>query len=285
MSKRDLIIEKSMEILSERTISSTSIQDITAACGISKGAFYLSFKSKEELLIAIFEYIIRDITAKYQVLLNLQAEPREKLIQYFVISFQFVEKNYPFLMAHGRELINIIDPNALEEIIQQFKRADYVALFLLDEVYGNQISQNKYDLVVCIQGLVKSYTEIIMNPKQRVDYYEMSKILAHHIDVLATAPIEPLITKEMFELNHKKSRHLEKEELLSEIEKCKKDILDDAVLQDTFDLLTEELQKESPRKALLLGMSSNLTSSNELRWLATLIKQYSHHMYEKSRTN
>lgn len=54
--RRILIIEKSSELFAENGFAATSVQDITDACGISKGAFYLSFKSKESLLFAIFEY-------------------------------------------------------------------------------------------------------------------------------------------------------------------------------------------------------------------------------------
>ena len=122
MSKRDLIIEKSIEILSERSIASTSIQDITNACGISKGAFYLSFKSKEELLIAIVEYIIQEMTSKYQDLLNLQVDPKEKLTQYFMLSFHFFEKNSPFISSHIRELIKIVDENVSNNFLSVHHR-------------------------------------------------------------------------------------------------------------------------------------------------------------------
>ena len=42
-SKKQLIIEKAVELFAENGFESTSVQQITERCGISKGAFYLIF--------------------------------------------------------------------------------------------------------------------------------------------------------------------------------------------------------------------------------------------------
>lgn len=42
----------------EKGFAATTIQEIASECGISKGAFYLHFKSKEALLLSACEYYI-----------------------------------------------------------------------------------------------------------------------------------------------------------------------------------------------------------------------------------
>ncbi|MFJ8261680.1 TetR/AcrR family transcriptional regulator [Rummeliibacillus sp. NPDC094406] len=278
MSKRDLIIEKSMEILSERTIASTSIQDITNACGISKGAFYLSFKSKEELLIAIFEYIIKDMTSKFQNILSLQVEPKEKLTQYFLSAFELFEKNSPFISTHLREIVSIVDHDVTEKIQKHFQVTDNMTLLLLREVYSSQIEDSQYDLLICIRGMMKGYAEFIVIQKQSIDYYELSKHLVNYIDVLVNAKLKTLITKEMYEQKTRHISHIQKNDIIVEIENCKADYANDSFTIDSFDLIIEELQREHPRKALLLGMSSNLMTNNHLRWLSVLLKQFCNEM-------
>ncbi|MGM9966653.1 MAG: TetR/AcrR family transcriptional regulator [Rummeliibacillus sp.] len=278
MSKRDLIIEKSIEILSERSIASTSIQDITNACGISKGAFYLSFKSKEELLIAIVEYIIQEMTSKYQDLLNLQVDPKEKLTQYFMLSFHFFEKNSPFISSHIRELIKIVDENVSEKIHNHFRIADHMTLTILKEVYQSKIVETQYDLLICIRSMMKGYAEFIVMQKQKVDYYQLSKYFVNRIDLLVEANVPPLITKEMYEHNPRNVQRIEKKNIIDEIKNCKENYLDNSFLIDTFDMIIEELQKDSPRKAILLGMASNLTTTNHLKWLAVLLNQFTDEM-------
>ena len=54
-SMRDLIVKKSIGLFLRTSFKATSIQHITDALGITKGAFYWHFKSKDELLLTIIE--------------------------------------------------------------------------------------------------------------------------------------------------------------------------------------------------------------------------------------
>lgn len=55
MSTRDLIIRKSIRLFLRTSFKATSIQDIVDTLGITKGAFYWHFKSKDDLLLTIIE--------------------------------------------------------------------------------------------------------------------------------------------------------------------------------------------------------------------------------------
>lgn len=52
---RDRIIKKGIHLFLKTSFKATSIQHITDALGITKGAFYWHFKSKDELLLTIIE--------------------------------------------------------------------------------------------------------------------------------------------------------------------------------------------------------------------------------------
>ena len=52
---RDLIVTKSIELFLRTSYKATSIRHITDALGITKGAFYWYFKSKDELLLTIID--------------------------------------------------------------------------------------------------------------------------------------------------------------------------------------------------------------------------------------
>ena len=58
MIKKQLIIENAIQLFAEQGFEATSIQQITDKCGISKGAFYLSFKSKDELIFSLIDYFL-----------------------------------------------------------------------------------------------------------------------------------------------------------------------------------------------------------------------------------
>jgi AcrR family transcriptional regulator len=52
---RDRIVKKGIQFFLKTSFKATSIQHITDALGITKGAFYWHFKSKDELLLTIIE--------------------------------------------------------------------------------------------------------------------------------------------------------------------------------------------------------------------------------------
>ncbi|XBO86694.1 helix-turn-helix domain-containing protein [Bacillus licheniformis] len=56
--KEEKIIKAGLHLFAKNGFASTTIQDIANECNISKGAFYLHFKSKEALLLAIIKYYI-----------------------------------------------------------------------------------------------------------------------------------------------------------------------------------------------------------------------------------
>ena len=51
--RRVRFIETAMKLFAEKGYHATSIQDLVEAWGISKGAFYHHFASKEELLLEV----------------------------------------------------------------------------------------------------------------------------------------------------------------------------------------------------------------------------------------
>src|SRR3954454_1637898 len=52
---REKLFEAAARVCEERGIGSASIEDIAAAAGFTRGAFYSNFKSKDELIIAMME--------------------------------------------------------------------------------------------------------------------------------------------------------------------------------------------------------------------------------------
>ena len=51
------IIEKALELFTSKGYESTSVQDIIDATGLSKGAIYHHFDSKESILLTVYERI------------------------------------------------------------------------------------------------------------------------------------------------------------------------------------------------------------------------------------
>lgn len=58
------LLEKGRQLIEKHGIKKTSVDEIVAAVGISKGAFYFFFESKEELLLEILEQLETDFRSR-----------------------------------------------------------------------------------------------------------------------------------------------------------------------------------------------------------------------------
>jgi AcrR family transcriptional regulator len=60
MTTKEIIFETAVDLFSKNGYSGTSIRDITKIVGIRESSLYKHFKSKEEILVSIFEYFISE---------------------------------------------------------------------------------------------------------------------------------------------------------------------------------------------------------------------------------
>ena len=75
---RERLVSAASEVFAERGIAAATIDEITAAAGFTKGAFYSSFDSKEELFILVIERRYEDVLESTQEPANpshMAAEP------------------------------------------------------------------------------------------------------------------------------------------------------------------------------------------------------------------
>lgn len=71
-----------------RGIAATSLEDITRAAGVSKGLFYLYFRSKEDLVLALQEQFSRQFAARIRAAADAQADWEAKLDACVQASFE-----------------------------------------------------------------------------------------------------------------------------------------------------------------------------------------------------
>ncbi len=82
------LIEKGKELLASYGIRRSNVEDLTKAVGISKGAFYLFYDSKEELFFEIFEQFEADYRATLVAAVRQPGEsPRQRFTAFLQQTF------------------------------------------------------------------------------------------------------------------------------------------------------------------------------------------------------
>lgn len=277
LSKQRLIIQKAIELFSQKTIAKTSIQDITEACGISKGAFYLSFRSKEELLIAIVDQLIQDQTIAFQKLADEDSSPRDKLSKFCSSSMHLFNEQFPLFEMLLTE--NLKDAKAeLLQKVEIFNRAmNDIIITLLQDTYGEKLQYNKYDIHLCLKGLIHSYTDFTIHHRKHYDFKKIAELILHYIDVLVEHQFEPFVEEEQFLENSSMcNKQLSIRQLIMEELTRVKTLYDkNSFFGQSIHLLENEFSQPIPSAVLLNGMAANIQHDKELQWLSTLVKQFS----------
>jgi TetR/AcrR family transcriptional regulator, fatty acid metabolism regulator protein len=77
--KRDAILKAATQVFARRGFFQAQVADVARAAGIAAGTVYLYFRSKDELLVSIFERTMRETLAEGEATIGEVKDPQERL--------------------------------------------------------------------------------------------------------------------------------------------------------------------------------------------------------------
>lgn len=123
--------EKGKTLFEKQGVKKTNVDELTEAVGISKGAFYLFYASKEELFLEILEELEQEIQTKILAFTIKPKPSTKKNVSDLLKAFLLTRDTYPLLKNLGKSefeyLVRKVPPewvmkhaNKDEEFINQF---------------------------------------------------------------------------------------------------------------------------------------------------------------------
>jgi len=104
---KNQMIEAAERLFSERGYQQTSVDDICEEVGVAHGLFYYYFDSKEDIIEAIIERMVKEIEKKLKSIAeNEDMKANEKFIKFMEISFQ-KKKGKPYVYSFFSEEKNL----------------------------------------------------------------------------------------------------------------------------------------------------------------------------------
>jgi AcrR family transcriptional regulator len=261
--KEKVIIQSGMKLFAQKGFSSTSVQEIASESNISKGAFYLHFKSKDDLLLSILEYIFDTIESSRLVFENQDLSPREKFIKQITAFFRTFIGHKEFMIMLSKE--QAIPRN--EEIKKLFFKKRFESHLLhrkgLVSIYGQTIEPFSIDLALILEGLFQTYVRLLMLEPADFEIEKLSHFLMKRMDSIVKdiSSEEPFITEEKMGNIIKNSKHCFEPANVNNIVQKMRNEIDQIenreALEISLDVLEEEINKQSPRLPVIKGMLSN----------------------------
>lgn len=273
--KKQRIIQESIKLFAQKGFAATSIQEIATVCEISKGAFYLHFKSKEALLLAILHYYFDLMSGKMNAIEAENLPPREKFVKQIACQMREIQQHKEFLIMQARE--NAIPFNSdIEAFI--FKMRTETHQFYrnrLMDMYGRDIEPYFWDMSAALQGIQQSFLHMTLVDGAELDVQSFAQFLLDSADDLqaglrrrAKPPvIDPHVMENLFKEN------VNSDLLLLWLSDLQNNQWADDI-SVSLDVVGEELKSSTPRPAVLRGMLANLEEEPRLHEFMRAIKDY-----------
>ncbi|WP_042352570.1 TetR/AcrR family transcriptional regulator [Bacillus massiliigorillae] len=267
--KEKIIIKSAIKLFAAKGYSSTSISEIVAESGISKGAFYLYFKSKDALLLAIFQHYSEQLENKMLFYENKDLPSREKFIKQLQSVLESVIANKEFMIMQTREQAIPLNERIKEELYNMQLRMHHFLQQGLLNIYGERVKPFIWDLSLMLEGMLHSYLRIMFfnNEMIRVDF--VMEFMIRRMDDIVSGLMndKPLLDESLMqELINSKHSCFQTDiyDVLSKMKSIIAELDTKEDLMISLEVLEQELQKEQPRIPVIQGMLSNFNEITEL---------------------
>jgi AcrR family transcriptional regulator len=275
MSKKQLIMDKALELFAKQGFKATSVQQITDYCGISKGAFYLSFKSKDELIIALIDHFMEAITSDIDLVVK-TTNNENLLYSFYYTNFQFLQKHSDFAKVFIKEHTHSLNEDLLTKILYYHTLIDSRILLMIEQLFGEEVIHTKYDLMYSIKSFMGMYSELFFFNSSPLDLD--LDLLAHSLvektDLLAKHTSIPFVTKELFQISNQPLNKEIKQEQLIELIEQKINEMDEPIEKESLILLKQQLLSPNLSPAMIHGLLKNIQKHPHCKWISYLLRHY-----------
>ncbi|EZH64930.1 hypothetical protein DH09_20710 [Bacillaceae bacterium JMAK1] len=286
---KDKIIVEALKQFSREGYYATSVQTIAENCGISKASLYKYFSSKDDLLMQVFDYNLKQMfirTTTYKA--DESFSKKEQLIDKIVLELDVAKDHRPF----ANLVFQAIPQKKTSEIMIMVKRTKALLMnwhfTSLKDAYGEQVKDYIWDLVVMFQGTLREYSHLMVDDHKPLRSREVAQQVVEMIDCVVQrgGHLVPLLTKEVM---HDYEQFREEETVASieeQVRECCMQIRhrieqkwtrkQKLQVFDALDHFEQEVMAEEPKLYLFEALGRYLTSevpiSTELDRLRKLIE-------------
>lgn len=271
--KKLKIIRSAMKLFAQKGLDATSIQEIADRSGISKGAFYLHFRSKEELLLSLFQYDAEKIDEIIAQAEQQDLPARDKFVLQLTRLFQHLLDNREIIILNFREEVLHINKEMAHFFrkLRQKQRQWLENVFL--SIYGETVRPYLYDATVIFHGIMKSYLMLMIVHRIELDVERLARFIVNRLDEVVNGMVsgrqKPLLTQEMLAPLYAPANDIH-EQVIGILEQMKDTLnrldMNEAEKGELFDsikYLLAEFKKGQPPTFMVKGLLANFSKFGE----------------------
>lgn len=265
-------MERALELFAENGFEATSVQQITERCGISKGAFYLSFKSKDELILSLIDHFMSEVIANIERSVNTNQPTEDLLHNYYFTFFSALQQKASFAKIFMKEQFTSFNFELLEKVKVYNTYLNQIILSIVERQFTNVGQQMYGDLAYVIQGFSSHYGELSLFDNLPINIRTLCDALVEKTEIIAEHATIPIISREFFTNATCHEVSLTKEQLIDMLTQ-KIEEMEEGIIQESLQLLKQDLLEPSLSAAIIQGLLKNIQDHPHCKWVAYLYEQ------------
>lgn len=144
------IIQAAGKRLAGNGLSGLTVKTLAADMGFVESALYRHFKSKDDILVLMLEYLYQNIQERFEPILDQEADAKTKLVQIFDSQFRYFKDNPHFVMVVLSD--GLIDES--ESIRNQIIKMFLYKIQIINELVSECITHGKIQPVLPQESLI-----------------------------------------------------------------------------------------------------------------------------------
>lgn len=281
-NKKDHILKAARGLFLTHGFKATTMQSIADVANVSKGAVYLHFSSKKEVFREIARRADRLAMEKLTAVRNDSSlDAKTKLLRLFQSIVEFAHENRVLHELLIREAgVEISDSDLAEA--QMFRRLCSTSIEeSVVEYLGDEVKAWRGDLSFLLTGVLDAFCVSLFVEDIEMSHDQLKDFLMMLVDTMGKSlpgsSLRPMFDEEFLNARDDaieaaaKSRKttiqdllLQAKELIGQTDESESDGSQRELIEETMKLLSAECDKETPNKALLQGLLTNLKPWSKL---------------------
>ncbi|MGP4038868.1 TetR/AcrR family transcriptional regulator [Gracilibacillus sp. D59] len=277
-TKKKRMIEVSLKLFSEKGFHSTSIQEIADQSDVSKGAFYLHFESKDDLLVEIYKYYTETVLEKLTKMQHDTSNPFDQFTKQIGAFLRLFKEHKEYLMMHFRDNIHLGE--RMDDLIFNLHKQAYDWMEdRLINIYGEAVKPYIVDVIIQTDGMLSGYFKWIAIHDLSFDPDRLAAYITQNIDVLVQA-ILTMSAPPVFQYQDlKRFKQSNEQTIQSVVEQIKGQITEmergeREQIIEALHVLEEEWHKQKPKQIIIQSMIEHLESYPTIKSTVQTLKTY-----------
>ncbi len=259
----------------------TTIQAIADASGVSKGAVYLHFSSKQDIFFDIAVQTEEIVWGRVQEIRNLSIHPRDKLVRILETFVEYFHDNRMLNELLVHEVGLTLTTEKLAEVQGSRIRWQQVIDDSVADLLGPEFDEWKTDLGFAVNGVIDGVHSLMLVENFDVATDSLVQFLLLLVETMGPAlkaeNYKPMLAKNCMDAlagSHEdleNRRQLEVESILKKMHSFANQQLskpgspeENRILAESIAILQTECKSKTPNKAIIQGMLASIRSISEL---------------------